>query len=134
MTCHCCSSDSEVLIDLQRDLARLLSATLGNTARLNHLRKEIATMAAREDQAYANLNASIQTVKDGWSSLVAERDALKAALEEENATRAQAVQDALDADSEVDAAKVEAADAALNELVAQPAPGHDDGGEEPPAA
>ena len=132
MTCHCCC-DSEVLIDLQRDLARLLSATLGNTARLNHLRKEIATMAAREDQAYENLNASIQTVKDGWASLVAERDALKAALEEENATRAQAVQDALDADSEVDAAKVEAADAALNELVAQP--GHTDGGgEQPPAA
>ena len=78
-------------------------------------------MAAREDAAYEQLNTSIQTVKDGWAALVAERDQYKTALEQADATRAQAVADALEADSDVDAGKIEAANAALNELVA-PAP------------
>lgn len=73
-------------------------------------------MAAREDAAYEKLNATILTVKDGWASLVAERDALKAALEASDANAAAQVQAALDADSEVDAGKVEAADAALAEI------------------
>lgn len=116
MNCSC-NPCGEALIDLQRDIARILAATLGNTTRLNHLRKEMAAMAAREDQAYADLNATILTVKEGWASLVAERDALKAALEAADANAAAQVQAALDADSDVDAAKVEAADAALAELV-----------------
>ena len=90
--------------------------------KIDTLIRKVDRMAAREDAAYEKLNASIQTVKDGWASLVAERDALKAALESADADAAVRVQEALDADSEVDAGKVEAADAALAELVATPAP------------
>lgn len=91
-------------------------------SKLDELIRKVDRMAAREDAAYEKLNASIQTVKDGWASLVAERDQYKAALESADADKAAAVQAALDADSEVDAAKVEAADAALAELVPAPAP------------
>lgn len=108
---------TEDVLNLQHDVARIVAITLGNSIRLNNLHKEIAAMAAREDQAYADLNATILTVKEGWASLVAERDALKAALEAADADAAAQVQAALDADSDVDAAKVEAADAALAELV-----------------
>lgn len=108
---------TEDVLNLQHDVARIVAITLGNSIRLNNLHKEIAAMAAREDQAYADLNATILTVKEGWASLVAERDALKAALEAADADAATQVQAALDADSDVDAAKVEAADAALAELV-----------------
>jgi hypothetical protein len=72
---------TEDALNLQHDVARLVAITLGNSIRLNNLQKEMAAMAAREDQAYADLNATILTVKEGWASLVAERDALKAALE-----------------------------------------------------
>lgn len=112
-------TDEDVL-NLQHDVARIIAITLGNSIRLNNLKKEITAMAAREDQAYADLNATIQTVKDGWASLIAERDALKTALEAANGDVAAQVQAALDADSDVDAAKVEAADAALAELVTPP--------------
>jgi hypothetical protein len=88
-------------------------------AKLDSLSRKVDIMSEREDQAYANLNATILTVKDGWASLVAERDALKAALEQADADAAVRVQEALDADSEVDAGKVEAADAALAELSVQ---------------
>lgn len=114
-------SDDDVL-NLQYDIARIVAITLGNTARLNRIEKELTAMAAREDQAFSDLNATIQTVKEGWASLIAERDALKAALEAADADAAAQVQAALDADSDVDAAKVEAADAALAELVATPEP------------
>lgn len=90
--------------------------------KLDNLIRKVDRMAAREDAAYEKLSASIQTVKDGWASLVAERDQYKAALEAADANQAAAVQAALDADSDVDAGKVEAADAALAELVAVPAP------------
>lgn len=91
----------------------------------NQLKSMEALMGAREDAAYEKLNATILTVKDGWASLVAERDALKAALEDADADAAAQVAAALDADSDVDASKVEAADSALAELVAvaEPEPG-----------
>lgn len=108
---------TEDVLNLQHDVARIVAITLGNSIRLNNLHKEITAMAAREDSAYADLNATILTVKEGWASLVAERDALKAALEAADANAAAQVQAALDADSDVDAAKVEAADAALAGLV-----------------
>lgn len=113
------------LSDIARDLAFLCVAASEQKALLRHITKELANMAEREDAAYEKLYATITTVKDGWASLVAERDALKAALEDADADKAAAVQAALDADSNVDAEKVEAADAALADLI-PPA-------EEPPA-
>lgn len=103
--------------DIQADAAATRLAVNNLTLKIIQLQKDVKLMAAREDAAYEQLNATIQTVKDGWASLIAERDALKAALENADANAAAQVQAALDADSEVDASKVEAADAALAELV-----------------
>lgn len=110
--------------DLHRDVAALRVIAQSHTEKLNHITREITTMGAREDAAYQQLSADIQTVKDGWAALVAERDALKEALQNADANAAAQVQAALDTDSDIDAAKVEAADAALASLVA-PAPGAD---------
>src|SRR5688500_16364189 len=112
----------QILYDLAADLTSIRRAVSGHSGDLTTIKKEIRAMAAREDAAYEKLAADIATVKDGWASLVAERDALKTALENADANAAAQVQAALDADSDVDAAKVEAADAALAELVAPPAP------------
>lgn len=109
------------LSDLERDIASLRVIADSHTITLHTIKREAREMAAREDAAYEALNATILTVKDGWASLVAERDALKAALENADAAAAAQVAAALEADSSVDAAKVEAADAALAELVAPPA-------------
>lgn len=110
--------------DLHRDIAALRLIADAQTVTLHKIRKELLIMAAREDAAYEALTATILTVKDGWASLVAERDALKEALENADANAAAQVAAALEADSDVDAAKVEAADAALAELVvpAEPTP------------
>jgi hypothetical protein len=110
------------LFDLAGDAAATRIVLLDITAQLKTIKREVRAMAAREDAAYEKLNATILTVKDGWASLVAERDALKEALENADAEAATRVQAALDADSDVDAGKVEAADAALAELASQPAP------------
>jgi hypothetical protein len=73
-----------------------------------------ARMGAREDAAYDKINATIGTVKEGWAALQAENANLKSQLENAGVE----FQAKLDADSEADAAKVEAADASLSELVA----------------
>jgi len=101
----------------QSNLEALVAKVLFKVSKLE---ERVIAMGAREEAAYAKLSADIQTVKDGWASLVAERDALKEALENADADAAAQVAAALEADSEVDAAKVEAADAALAELVAPP--------------
>lgn len=105
------------LSDLERDIAALRRR---NEVHHENLIKELRIMAAREDAAFEALNTTILTVKDGWASLVAERDALKEALENADADAAAQVAAALEADSDVDAGKVEAAEAALAELVAPP--------------
>jgi hypothetical protein len=122
-----------VLSNIELDVAALRVAGLEQKTISNTVLKELRAMGAREDAAYEKLAADIQTVKDGWGSLVAERDALKAALESADADAAAQVQAALDADSEVDAAKVEAADAALADLVAPPVV-EEPPVDEPPAA
>lgn len=122
-----------VLSNIELDVAALRVAGLEQKTVTNTVLKEIRAMGAREDQAYAKLSADIQTVKDGWASLVAERDQWKAAAEAAGADVAAQVQAALDADSEVDAAKVEAADAALADLVAPPVV-EEPPVDEPPAA
>jgi hypothetical protein len=103
--------------DIQADTAATRLSVNTVIRKIDQLEKDVKVMAAREDAAYEKLNATILTVKDGWASLVAERDALKEALENADADAAAQVQAALDADSDVDAGKVEAADAALAELV-----------------
>ena len=105
----------DAVSDIERD-------TTAMKLKLDQIQKELKIMGAREDAAYAALSEKIDTVKAGWASLVAERDALKAALENADADAAAQVQAALDADSEVDAGKVEAASSALDELVATPPP------------
>lgn len=71
-------------------------------------------MGVREDAAYEKLNSTIVSVKEGWAALVAEN----ANLREQLANAGVEFQAQLDADSEVDAGKVETADASLAELVA----------------
>ncbi len=123
-----------VLSNIELDVAALRVAGLEQKTITNTVLKELRAMGAREDAAYEKLAADIQTVKDGWGSLVAERDALKAALESADADAAARVQAALDADSEVDAAKVEAADAALADLLPPAPPADEPPVDEPPAA
>lgn len=110
-----CLSDIQASVESIHALARMTNADV------DMILRELAKMSEREDAAFARQAELIQSVKDGWGSLVAERDALKEALENADADAAAQVQAALDADSEVDAAKVEAANAALDELV-NPAP------------
>jgi hypothetical protein len=120
--------------DIERDMAIVKPAVLEQKTILNTVLKEIRAMGAREDQAYEKLAADIQTVKDGWASLVAERDQWKAAAEAAGAEVAAQVQAALDADSDVDAGKVEAADAALADLLPPAPPADQPPVDEPPAA
>jgi hypothetical protein len=120
--------------DIERDMAIVKPAVLEQKTILNTVLKEIRAMGAREDQAYEKLAADIQTVKDGWASLVAERDQWKAAAEAAGADVAAQVQAALDADSDVDAGKVEAADAALADLLPPAPPADQPPVDEPPAA
>ena len=75
------------------------------------------TLMAREDENYARLSATVENVKTGWASLVAERDEYKAALAGVDAEKAQAVADALAADSEHDADAIAQVEASLAELV-----------------
>lgn len=101
--------------------------------RLAGLKRKLDDMAEREDAAYARQAELIQSVKDGWGSLVTENAALKEALENADADAARRVQEALDADSNVDAGKVEAANSALDELLNPPAPQPEPAPEEPQA-
>jgi hypothetical protein len=128
--CRCERLDrDDVLSDIQADAAATRLAVNNAISKINQLSKDVQTMGAREDQAYAALNANIAAVKEGWAVLVAgnaAKDAriaeLEAALANADANAAANLATALDADSEADAAKVEAADAAIAELVAAPAP------------
>jgi len=112
------SLSSELLkfLDIADDIAAIRAAVEVEIP--NKLREMETRMSEREDAAYEHLTVTIQAVKDGWSALIAERDALKAALEQAGVDAAAV----LEADSQADAAKVEAADAALAELVTPPAP------------
>lgn len=84
--------------------------------------REFKRMGAREDAAYARQGELIQAVKDGSAAKDAEIAALRAELENADATALERVNEALEADSDFDAEKVEAGNAALEELVAAPSP------------
>lgn len=118
----------EAISDLQRDVAAgyVLLREIKSTGETTL--KELREMAAREDAAWQKNSDDLAAVKEGWDALVASNTAkdgqiaaLQAALDEANAGTDAAVQAALDTDSDADAAKVEAANAALESLLA-PAP------------
>jgi hypothetical protein len=71
--------------------------------------KEIRSMSVSVDK----LNADIQTLVAGYQAVVAERDALKAALASADATQAQAVADAVAAEDADAQSKIDAADAVV---------------------
>lgn len=117
MSCHCCCRNNlleGILSDLQRDVIAARVALMDQSKSINNITRELTKMAEREDAAWARQAELIQSVKDGYSALVAERDAWKKAAEDAGA--------ALEADSLADAEKVEAGNAALEELVSPPAP------------
>lgn len=79
-------------------------------------------MAEREDAAYARQEELIGLVKEGYTAKDVEIVALREALAGADAAAVARVDAALAADSDFDAAKVERANSALEELVATPAP------------
>jgi hypothetical protein len=95
--------------------------------KLDTVLKEIKIMSVSVDK----LNADVQTLVAGYQAVVAERDALKAALAAADATQAQAVADAVAAEDADAQAKIDAADAVVDAVNNPPAPA--DGGDVPPA-
>lgn len=104
-----------------------------NTTRLEMIIERLDRMAAREEAAWEKQAADVAAVKEGWDALVASNAAkdqqisdLQAALEAAGGDVQAQIDAALETDSEADAAKVEAANSALESLLAPPV-------EEPPA-
>jgi len=114
--------------DLRRSQENLAGAL---AKKLDNALKEIKKMSVSVDK----LEADIQTVAAGYQAVVAERDALKAALAAADATQAQAVADAVAAEDSDSQAKIDAADAIVAGILppapVEPAPA--DGGDVPPA-
>lgn len=90
-----------------------MGLSYGDYLAIKNLLLEMETrMTAREDASYEALNADIETVKTGWAALQAEN----ANLREQLVAAGQDFQAKLDEDSNADADKVDAADAALKSL------------------
>lgn len=87
------------------------------TPRFDAILKEIQIMGQQTDAGLAHLKDDLSKVRDGWASLVAERDQYKAALENADADKAAAVASALEADDAHDAASIQEADALVHDLV-----------------
>lgn len=108
--------------------------------KLNQLSGRLDIMAAREDAAWEKQAADVAAVKAGWDTLVASNAAkdqqitdLQAALEAAGGDVQAQIDAALEVDSEGDAVKVEAANAALEALTAPPVePGNGGGDDIPP--
>jgi hypothetical protein len=113
---------------LDADLRRSQENLAGALAKkLDNVLKEIKIMSVSVDK----LNADVQTLVAGYQAVVAERDALKAALAAADATQAQAVADAVAAEDADAQQKIDAADAVVDAVNNPPAPA--DGGDVPPA-
>lgn len=112
------------LSNIEADTASLRLSVNNLIRRSDTIQKEIQIMATREELAWSDFSAKIETIKQGWAAKDAEIANLRAQLANAGADTANQVQAALDADSAVDATKVEAANVALDELVvpAQPEP------------
>jgi hypothetical protein len=94
---------------LRRDAVALYGAL---REQLNTITEELHDMTVREDAADARTAELIELVRQHEAALKAENDALKAALASADADKAAA----LDAESEADAGRQEAFNAALDEL------------------
>lgn len=149
--CRCCRDGErldldDVLSDVQADAAATRLSVNTAIRKIDQLSKDVQIMATREEQAWSDFSAKIETIKQGWAAKDAEIANLRAQLANAGADTAAQVQAALDADSAVDATKVEAANVALDELVVPPAqpepepapvdeaPADDQGDDQPPAA
>lgn len=93
---------------------------------LYNMQLEIRDMGAREDAANARFGELIASIRDGMLAKDAEIYTLRAALHNADQTAVQRVQEALDADSEHDAARIEQANAALEELTTRANGGGDE--------
>jgi len=108
--------------------------------KLSQITERLDIMAAREDAAWEKQAADVAAVKAGWDTLVASNTAkdqriadLEAALEAAGGDVQAQIDAALGVDSESDAVKVEAANAALEGLLAPPVePGNGGGDNIPP--
>jgi hypothetical protein len=123
---HCWDDHDMCICAVIRSIAVDTSATRADvetlTQKIRQLKKEIRIMGAKQDVAYAQLVDDLNKVVTGWASLIAERDALKAALEQADASKAAAVTAALDEDDTHDADAIIAADAIVSGLVDNPPP------------
>jgi hypothetical protein len=111
----------DVLSNIQVDAAATRQAVNTAIRKIDQLQKDVQIMAEREDQAWATFNSKVEVIKQGWAAKDAEILNLRAQLVAAGADTANQVQAALDADSAVDATKVEAANVVLDELVVPPA-------------
>ena len=104
--------------DLQRDVAA--GYVLLEEIRKSNvdIKKELIAMGVREDAAAARMAELVQLVKDGSAAKDAKIAALEAELANSDADAQARVDAALEADSEFDAGRIEAANTALEELVA----------------
>lgn len=105
---------------LPRDIAALRLIADSNTITLHTIKKELKAMGAREDAADARTAELIELIRVGSAAKDAEIAQLREALANADANALAMVDEALAADSETDAAKKEAGNAALEELVAAP--------------
>jgi hypothetical protein len=87
-------------------------------AKLDMIMERLELMAANFDE----LNADLNTLATGYQSLQAANVILQAAVDAADATKAQAVADAIAADDAVDQAAVDAADAVVESVLNPPAP------------
>jgi hypothetical protein len=122
---HCSGGErldlDEVLSDIQADGAATRLSVNTAIRKIDQLSKDVQIMADREQQAWADFATKIEVIKQGWAAKDAEIANLRAQLANAGADTANQVQAALDADSAVDATKVEAANVVLDELVVPPA-------------
>lgn len=84
--------------------------------------RRVKIMAEQSQAALAELKKDLLRLADGWAALKAENDALKAALAEADAVKAQAVADAIAADDAVDSAAIADADEIVEGLSPEPTP------------
>lgn len=100
---------------------------------LKNIERMLNQMGAREDAADARFAELVDLVRQGSAAKDAEITALRSELANADADATRRVDEALAADSEFDADKKEAGNAALESLVAMPAPSEpsEPGDEEP---
>lgn len=110
----------DAVSDIQADAAATRQSVNTVIRKIDQLQRDVKIMGAREDAAFARQEELIGLVKEGSAAKDAKIAALEAELANADADAQARVDAALEADSEFDADKVEAGNAALAELVATP--------------